>query len=471
MLDFKKVTIEDAKLLSSYYSCCEEESSEYSVGIKCFWNKFYPYEYAISKDGCLVVKYTDGINAVFDMPIPKDVKASIDSTLDEIDEYCVQKYIVPVFSDVPKDKLSSLIQRYNFTKVENYREAEDYVYLKKDLMEFKGKHYSGQRNHIHKFQSIYPNYIFRPLSKDDDLSTFFDTYYERFDKESKSAIEEKQVAKDMARICFGLDNFVSGCIEVDGEIAAITIAELRGNTAIIHIEKALTEYEGIYPVMVSEFLKWLPNSIIWVNREDDSSDKGLRISKMQYRPDHLVSKYVVLIQSELLYVDMVPNIKTQRLTLNEIKEEDASVYNKLCLDDDRNIYWGYDFRDDLEEEYVGKDLPQDYFYQVARKDFEERMCLNLAIRLDDRFIGEVVLYNANYRGSIEIGARIFKEYEGHGYGTEAIKEASEWAIYAAGFRKVVAKCFKENDASYAMLASFMKKTHEDDKFYYFEKNC
>ena len=34
--------------------------------------------------------------------------------------------------------------------------------------------------------------------------------------------------------------------------------------------------------------------------------------------------------------------------------------------------------------------------------------------------------------------------------------------------RVVAKCFKENQASYKMLSSCMRKTGEDETFFYFE---
>jgi len=469
MLKFKEVKIEDAKLLNQYYSNCSYESSEYSVGIKCFWNKFYPYEYAISND-CLIIKYKENENTVFDMPVPSP-NGDINKALDQIDEYCIKNGIVPLYSDVPVCELQRLIQRYNFTKIENYRESEDYVYKRTDLMEFKGKHYSGQRNHINKFKSLFTKHIFRSLKSEDDLNAFWNEFYSQFDKASQSAMQEKQVAIEMTAQCKNLDNFFAGCIEVDEQIAAISVAELRGNTAIIHIEKALTKYEGIYPLMVLEFTKNLPAHIEWINREDDSSDRGLRISKLQYRPNHLVAKYVVLVQSELLYVESIPRIQTQRLILDEIKSSDADEYQRLCLDEKRNIYWGYDYKDDLDEELLGKPLPKDYFYQVAKNDFKERMCLNLAIRFEEKFIGEVVLYEADYKGSIEIGCRIFEEYGGNGFGKEAIEAASNWAIYSAGFRKIKAKCFKENTASYKMLSSFMKKADEDENYYYFEKLC
>ena len=46
---------------------------------------------------------------------------------------------------------------------------------------------------------------------------------------------------------------------------------------------------------------------------------------------------------------------------------------------------------------------------------------------------------------------------------------ADWALYKVHLSKVVAKCFKENQASYKMLSSCMRKSGEDETFYHFEK--
>ena len=95
--------------------------------------------------------------------------------------------------------------------------------------------------------------------------------------------------------------------------------------------------------------------------------------------------------------------------------------------------------------------------------------MNFAIRLDGKCIGEAVMYNVDWRGGIELGVRIAPEYAGHGYGTEAFSAAAEWGLYGLLMERVVAKCYKENIASYKMLSSCMRRTGEDETFYYFEK--
>ena len=203
----------------------------------------------------------------------------------------------------------------------------------------------------------------------------------------------------------------------------------------------------------------------YVNREDDAGDRGLRTSKLQYGPAKLAPKYHFLPQNELLrHVSAIPELKTERLTLSAITEADIPAYNALVLDSDRNRWWGYDDVGGL-----GAPVTERSFYDVARRDFENRMAVNFAVRLNGTLIGEAVLYNFDYRGSAELGCRIDKAHAGNGYGTEAFRCAAEWGLYQVNLSRIVAKCYKENEASYKMLSACMRRNGEDETFFYFEK--
>lgn len=150
--------------------------------------------------------------------------------------------------------------------------------------------------------------------------------------------------------------------------------------------------------------------------------------------------------------------------MDGLREWDKQAYNALCLDDERNRWWGYDYRKDLKGE-----LTEDYFLQVVREDFAAHRAVNFAVRLHGKCIGEAVLYAPDWRGGAELGCRIAPQWAGNGYGTEAFAAVAEWALYRLGLTRVVAKCYKENAASYKMLSSCMCRSGEDDTFYYFEK--
>ena len=102
--------------------------------------------------------------------------------------------------------------------------------------------------------------------------------------------------------------------------------------------------------MVQSFAAAHSQGLRWINREDDAGDRGLRTSKLQYLPADMGAKLRVQTRNELTLLREIPVLKSERLTLEPLREEDRAAYNRLCLDDERNRWWGYDYREDLEGE-------------------------------------------------------------------------------------------------------------------------
>ena len=69
---------------------------------------------------------------------------------------------------VPECKAARLLARYPYVRVSDIRTWRDYVYYREDLQLFAGRRYSGQRNHIKKFRTQWPDAYFRPLNGKDE---------------------------------------------------------------------------------------------------------------------------------------------------------------------------------------------------------------------------------------------------------------------------------------------------------------
>ena len=297
------------------------------------------------------------------------------------------------------------------------------------------------------------------------IEQFWQDYEAEFPKDSNAkAKNELELAKKMLKMT-GKPYFFTGGM-FDGEkLIALSLAEKCGDTLIIHIEKALYSYTGVYPALVQAFADAFGDGCQWINREDDAADKGLRTSNLQYGPARLAPKYRFDPQNELLnHVQAIPELKTERLTLSALTEADIPAYNALVLDADRNRWWGYDDVGGL-----GGRVEERSFFDVAKRDFENRQAVNFAVRLDGKLIGEAVLYRFDCRGGAELGCRIDKAYAGNGYGTEAFAAALAWGLKGWDLRRVTAKCFRENHPSQHMLAACMDPTGEDETYFYFEK--
>ena len=466
MLEFKPIQTRSAARLRKYYEQCTYRLCEYSVGVKLMWREHFHPQYA-EACGCLIVlNRSRHLGHIFDYPVPLPGEGDVDAALDAIDAWCMERGTVPIFGVVPEEERDVLLDRYPFVSLENGRVWQDYLYRAEDLASFAGRRYSGQRNHINKFRKLYPSAVFRPLTEADGeaLEAFWEEFHLDFHKENAEARREACSARKMTRQIGKQKWIKAGAMELDGRFIAISLAEVCGDTLVCHIEKALSQYEGVYPAIVQAFAACYGEGLTWINREDDAGDRGLRTSKLQYLPADMGCKIRLRARNELDELAAVPVLKSERLVLDGLRAEDRADYNRLCLDDERNRWWGYDYRADLEGE-----LTEDYFLETARRDFQSRLAVNFALRLDGRFIGEAVLYRFDCRGSAELGCRILPEFAGNGYGAEAFRRAAEWSLYQLGLYRLRAKCFHENEASRRMLAACMRPDGEDETFLYFEK--
>ena len=207
----------------------------------------------------------------------------------------------------------------------------------------------------------------------------------------------------------------------------------------------------------------------FVNREDDSGDEGLRISKLRYHPLRLQDKYLVHVNPAAYRLKKSggpPLIKSGNVVLDAFRETDKADYLRLSLDTANNRYWGYDYRED---EYLGP-VDENTFYDQAAFDMECGDSVNFAVRAFEGgpMIGEGILWNFNAANEAEAGLRLFPEYQGRGLGREAFKALTDFAVNEMKLIPV-ARCFKENSASVGMiLCSGYAAVREDDGMIRFE---
>jgi RimJ/RimL family protein N-acetyltransferase len=275
-------------------------------------------------------------------------------------------------------------------------------------------------------------------------------------------VEQKKVF-ELVENMFALDQ-VGGLIEVDGKVIAFSIGEVIGNTLIVHIEKALKKYEGIYPTMAREFAMAFANGVKFINREEDCGDEGLRISKLQYQPVEVKEKNFVSVKTLFDEISAPVLLKTERLEISAISEKDKFDYAKLYLDDDLNRLWGYDYREDLN----GEQPTPEYFYSFQNKLKEVKEEYSFAVRLNGKMIGELVLHNFDFYGGVEMGFRFFKDYHGKGYALESALALKNYAKSVMHAKTLKSRCYKENLASAKLINRLgLEKCGEDNTHYYF----
>ena len=468
-INFKRLTIEDIVEMQGYFARCNWRISDYSAAFKLMWQKHFALDFAYV-EGCVVFReYYQG-RTYFHFPMELaegDAKKAVDA----IEKYCRENNIRIHYTCVPREKIMCMVERYGSEmRMTNSRRWRDYMYNAEDFITYGGKKFSGQRNHVNKFKKLYPHFCFEELSGKDSerIKDFLKEFSSR--QLAKGTVMAREELEGVYELLGYIDllKLKCGALTVDGKIIAVSIGERCGEQLIIHVEKALTEYQGAYPMMAQQFAAhFAVEGVKYINREDDSGDPGLRKSKLQYNPVALVDKYDIFPRRVIERLSHLPTFFTQRLTIKEITEINATEFYRLEFDEERNKYWGYNWR----EHFSGTPTPE-YFMQGIRQDFANKDEIPLGIFLGKTFLGEVVLHNFGYRNDCEVGVRLLPEYEGNGYAVEAVLGAMQYAFFDLNIETVLAKCFKANERSRAMLlAAGMRPSGEDDTFYHFKKTA
>lgn len=468
-INFKNLTLSDIIHMQPYFENCNWRLSDYSAAFKLMWQKHFSLDFAYVENCVVFREYYQG-RVYFHYPMEIE-DGQAERAIDSIEAYCRERNIRIHYTCVPREKIAVMIERYGMEmRITNHRRWRDYLYNAEDFVLYGGKKFSGQRNHVNKFKKLYPQYEFITLNG--DARARMCEFLKKFEVRqlSKGTVMAREELEGVYELLPHIDDLKLkvGALQVDGQIIALSIGERCGEQLIIHVEKALTDFEGAYPTMAQEFAKhFAVDGVVFINREDDSGDAGLRKSKLQYNPVRLVDKYDIFPRRPIDRVNHIPVILTERLTIKEITDVNSLEFYRLEFDAERNKYWGYNWRD----HYKGQPTPE-YFMQGIREDFEKREEIPMGIFSGNRLVGEVVLHNFGYRNDCEVGVRLLPEYEGQGFAREAVLGAMNYAFFDLNIETVLAKCYKQNVRSRQMLvASGMRPNGEDETFYYFRKTA
>jgi hypothetical protein len=294
MLSFKPIVIESLTEIRNFINKKENRLCDHTLGALYMWRDFYSSKYTILNDMLYMKVEFSNDQTYFTLPMGT---GKMEEALDVLKDYTKQNNTQLRFCIIPEESIELLEKHFKDLEYNSNRDWSDYLYLAEDLRELKGRKYSGQRNHMNKFKRIYPNYEYIEMNQDniDKVLAFYETYEANNVKAMETAIEENYKTKELIKNLKELELF-GGFIEVDGQIIAISLGEIIKDTLYVHIEKALKEYPGSYQMIMNEFAKHNANgSILYINREEDTGDLGLRTSKLSYHPFNLLDKYNVTV--------------------------------------------------------------------------------------------------------------------------------------------------------------------------------
>ncbi|MDR0446913.1 MAG: phosphatidylglycerol lysyltransferase domain-containing protein [Oscillospiraceae bacterium] len=300
-MKFQKLRLQNIEELQPYFTSNEERICNLTIGSAFMWRDMCETEFAI-EDETLFLKGSNYLPGVPAFAQPKSLNPDLDmaAQLAKIETYCRDAGLPPRLSAVSGGFLETVRRLYPGATETTDAAWSDYLYNATDLSELAGRRYSGQRNHINRFQKQYENWRFEPVGEQNisRVRQFFEIF------STERARDDIAYAEGNAKALEVIDHLelykqLGGALFVGDEIVGAAFGEICGDTLFVHTEKALTEYHGAYPMLVQQFSRYFTTGAVaeaygevkFINREEDDGVEGLRVSKQSYHPCALLEKY------------------------------------------------------------------------------------------------------------------------------------------------------------------------------------
>jgi uncharacterized protein len=202
------------------------------------------------------------------------------------------------FTRVPEELLFQWVAKLpGRVQAEEARELWDYVYTVTELVDLSGNKFHRKKNLLNQFKKKYPfeYYDITPAHIRTVLAMQEEWCVWRDCESTEMLAAESRCIKRVLEAWGDLSGIKGAVISVNDRPAAFTVAELfREDSLLIHFEKGLHDYSGIYQAINQMFLEH-NSAYSFVNREQDLGDEGLRQAKLSYNPTDFVKKYRVRI--------------------------------------------------------------------------------------------------------------------------------------------------------------------------------
>lgn len=293
MLSFKLIKLEDKPLLQPIISNIPYQLCNFTFTNMIIWGATYSPAYCFI-DGMLCIISQPEEKKFFNFPLGEGNEKQV---IDKLIAYAKQQEIpfkMINITEEMKTKLENFYpDKFKFSFSEDY---SDYLYNVEDLLHLQGKKYQPKRNHINKFKRLYPDYTYNSMTVDDVDDCF--KMHQQWAKEhcqhnhDNEMLELETCATRKALYMFKQLDLKGGVLRVNGKVAAFTLGQpINNNTFDVCIEKALSEYEGAYPMINQCFIEDQVSNYEFVNREEDVGEEGLRKAKLSYYPVRQIAKY------------------------------------------------------------------------------------------------------------------------------------------------------------------------------------
>lgn len=287
-MEFCKVTREDAAWMMPYLLCSNKYACEYTEFTFFTWMCEYGAEACLQED-VLYIRMNSNGRQHYWFPLRTEAPCGYEE-LNVLRSYVGDNALA--FSSLSEAEAEYIKEHFPEAELRYTEDFCDYMYSAADMRTFAGRRFSKKRNHLHQFVHEYGEPVFCRIGADNigEVKAFYDEFVEQ----SAPTVHFERMEHET--VLYALNNyesfdFVGGFLRVGGKIVGFSIGEYIRDCLCIHIEKADISYKGVYATLVKCFAEAFAQDVVYINREEDMGDLGLRHSKQSYNPVLLLKKY------------------------------------------------------------------------------------------------------------------------------------------------------------------------------------
>lgn len=293
-MNFQPIHLKDLPVFQRFLSAANKQCCDYALANLYAWSAYYRTEWAES-GGFLVIRFHIAGSEKWAYLEPLG-SGNFENAFENIRKAANESGQPVRFFSLSENfteslRNSPLTGSLHFYKDRNFG---NYIYTRERLASLAGRKLHSKRNHIATFNRRYPNYQWKILSPESDLPLLrqlLDSWISSQESATTTILEERQMIETSLAHYREL-NLFGILLSVNGEPIAFSYgSKVRSDTFCTHVEKANTRYEGAYAKINQLMAEALPESIRFINREEDMGIPELRKSKLSYLPETISEEF------------------------------------------------------------------------------------------------------------------------------------------------------------------------------------
>jgi len=294
MLEFKYPTIEDKKWIQPILSDGGYMGSENAFGTLFIWSETYHSK--VCRHNGSILLCSGEHSHTYNFPIGKDDLTDVLSAMIENSRENNMEFRMWGMTQAEITLMEQAMP--NTFEYELDRNGSDYVYNTEDLIHLAGRKFHSKRNHLTKFKRTY-SYTYEGITLQNlpDCVQIAKDWCIANGCNKENGLDKEGCALRKAFGNYEQLGLLGGLIRIEGKPVAFTIGEeINPNIFLLHFEKALNDYDGLYAAINQEFAEHQLAGYQYVNREEDMGIEGLRKAKLSYNPAFLLQKYSAVLK-------------------------------------------------------------------------------------------------------------------------------------------------------------------------------